>query len=502
MNTIDLRATTGAGNNADSMQRLGIIDVGSNSVRLVVFDGAARSPAYFFNEKVHCGLGTALATTGRLNAKGRHRALRAINRFALLAKGMELSSLTAVATAAVREAADGAEFCREIKSLTNVEIQVISGEEEAKLAAQGVFLGWPDAEGIVCDFGGSSTEVIEVSNRSIGRAMTVKLGHLAANLAHSPTKRKKQICKIVTNIRQQLDGNYDNLYLVGGSWRVIARLDMERSRYPLKVLNEYKMSCQSALTTVAWATKLGSERLRKKRLISSDRIHGIPVSGMVLKELIKQFAPDEIDVSAYGIREGLLYNKMPEELRALDPLIEACRHSEASSARLPGFGNKLFGFVKPLFKSTSAKTLRLVHAACLLHDVTWRSHPYYRAEISFDNATRANLGGIDHKGRIFIALALFHRYRNNRSLPSGNHTDLLCQDATRQAQILGKAMRFGAMFSVSSDDSIGKLKFRAKQHSLTLILPTGFRDIFGEIVEARFNALAQAMDCEPVVEIV
>lgn len=486
----------------NSMRRLGIIDVGSNSVRLVVFDGAARSPAYFFNEKVLCGLGISLAKTGRLDSEGRQRALRAIHRFALLAEGMKLSSLTAVATAAVREADDGLEFCQEVKTRTGVEIEIISGIEEAKLAAQGVFLGWPDAEGIVCDFGGSSTEIIEVSNQTIGRALTAKLGHLGINLNGSTKKRQKQIRNVISDIRDQLNGQYSTLFLVGGSWRVIARLDMARNHYPLKVLNEYKMSCKSVLATVNWAAKIGLKKLHHKGLVSSDRLPGLLVSRLILKEMLTQFKPDEVGVSAYGIREGLLYKKMPQELRERDPLIEACRHSEISSARLPGFGIKLFDFVKPLFKSSSDSTLRLIQAACLLHDVTWRAHPAYRAEISFDNATRANLGGIDHEGRIFIALALYHRYRNSGSELNNNYTSLLRPKIAKQAHILGKAMRFGSMFSATSLDKIGKMKFRAKKHVLILILPNAFQDIFGETVETRFNSLARAMDCEPIVEIV
>ena len=502
MEHLTVRPPAAGGADIESMRRLGIIDVGSNSVRLVVFDGAARSPAYFFNEKVHCGLGASLQHTGRLDSEGRRRALGAIKRFALLADGMGLSSLTAVATAAVREAADGRDFCEIVRSETGMEILVASGEDEARLAAQGVFLGWPDAEGIVCDLGGSSTELVEVSKRTIGRALTAKLGHLAISLNGSPAARRKLISQTISDTRKMLDGDYGTLFLVGGSWRVIARLDMERNRYPLRVLNEYRMTCESALATVSWADRLGPERLRRKGLVSSERLRGLKASGMVLKEIIAQYRPGEIGVSAYGIREGMLYQRMPEELRRRDPLIEACIHSEMSSARLPGFGAKLFRFVRPLFKSQSAECHRLVRAACLLHDVTWRAHPDYRAEISFDNATRANLGGIDHSGRIFIALALFHRYRNARGSLSADYAGLLSPEAASRAETLGKAMRFGAMFSAASADKIGRLKFRSKKHVLTLILPESFKDMYGEVVEARFESLARAMDCEPMVEVV
>ncbi len=491
--------------NPDTEERLcrtGIIDVGSNSVRLVVFDGAARAPAYFFNEKVSCGLGESLRRSGQLHPQGRERALRAIRRFSQLADGMQLSSLTAVATAAVREAFDGPGFCAEVKSLTGIDIHIASGEEEARLSAQGVFFGCPDADGIVCDFGGSSTELVEVSNRTVGRALTEKLGHLSLGMNGSTKTQRGLVRNSIARTRKLLDGDYACLFLVGGSWRVLGRLDMERNRYPLKVIENYQMTCESALSTVAWARHVGADRLRKKGLVSEERQHGINAAGLVLTELVAHYKPDLIQLSGYGLREGILYDRMPVPLRRLDPLLEACFHSEKSSARLPGFGSKLYEFVRPLFKFRDEAFHRLAYAACLLHDVTWRAHPDYRAEISFDNATRANLGGITHAARIFIALALFHRYRNSRGKPPAVYAELLNARDAEQAEILGKAMRFGAMFSATSVDRIGRLKFRSKKHVLTLILPESFQDIFGEVVEMRFHSLATAMDCEPEVEIV
>ena len=126
---------------ARALERVGVVDVGSNSVRMVVFDGAARSPAYFYNEKILAGLGKGLAQTGRLNPEGRVRALAALRRFAALADGMDLPPLTCVATAAAREAADGPDFVREVERETGLKLLVIDGAEEARLSAQGVLLG-------------------------------------------------------------------------------------------------------------------------------------------------------------------------------------------------------------------------------------------------------------------------------------------------------------------------------------------------------------------------
>ncbi|MCP4208767.1 MAG: exopolyphosphatase, partial [Shimia sp.] len=163
---------------ARALSRVGVVDVGSNSVRLVVFDGAARSPAYFYNEKIMCALGAGIADTGLLNPKGRERALAALSRFARLADSMRLNGLTAVATAAVREATDGPDFCAEVLAKTGVHIHVIDGAEEARLSAQGVLTGWPGAYGLICDIGGASMELAEINDGEVGKRVTSSLGPL------------------------------------------------------------------------------------------------------------------------------------------------------------------------------------------------------------------------------------------------------------------------------------------------------------------------------------
>ena len=486
-----------------SVRRVGVIDVGSNSVRMVVFDGAARSPAYFYNEKIMCGLGSELSQTGRLAPGGQQRALAALRRFALLARDMRLTSLICVATAAVREAADGKAFCRDVRKATGLTLAIAGGREEARLAAQGVMLGWPDADGVVCDIGGSSVELGEVGNRQVGHRVSAALGPLMVNrVTDCMAERAAHISREVSLLRTQFRLRPHSLYLVGGCCRVFARLDMERRQYPLRVLNEYRMSRGSVLATVEWIADKDPEDLRVRARTSPERIHLVMTAALILESLVTEFRPQEISVSGYGIREGLLYDRMPKRLRARDPLIEACIHAERSSARLPGRGNALFKFIKPLFRTASKERLRLIRAACLLHDVTWRAHPDYRAEICFDNATRANLGGLDHPGRVFLALALFHRYKNYR------HDSRLCQlttllspDDAGLAEIVGRAMRFGAMLAVASSEMIGSLRHQPRKGNIILSLPAAAQDIFGEVVEARFHALARAMDCKPSVQV-
>ncbi len=480
---------------ARDLSRVGVVDVGSNSVRMVVFDGAARSPAYFYNEKIMCGLGAGLAETGKLNPLGRARALAALKRFALLADGMGLAPLKVVATAAVREASDGLEFRDEVERETGLTMFVIDGTEEARLSAQGVLLGWPEASGLVCDIGGSSMELAVIGNGAVGKRVTSPLGPFRLQLIDGgAAARQRYIARILSGLKAELGGRHDRIYLVGGSWRAIARLDMERKSYPLTVLHEYRMSAQSVLETVDWIAGSDLADLRARTGTGLERMELVPMACEVLRQLIRVFKPKEIDISSYGIREGMLYEQMPERLRRRDPLIEACRFAELSAARIPGFGKKLFDFLMPLYRGVPPSRLRLIKAACLLHDTTWRAHPDYRAEACFDNATRANLGGLDHPGRVFLGLALLHRYKNSRA---GSRLEplfkLLSAEEITDAEVLGKAMRFAAMFSIENPMDAGELRFYPRKKVLELILHPARQALFGEVTLARFTALAAAL---------
>lgn len=481
---------------ARALSRVGVVDVGSNSVRLVVFDGAARSPAYFYNEKIMCGLGAGQSDTGRLNPEGRVRALAALHRFQHLAEGMGLPPLSAVATAAVRDAEDGPEFCDEVQRTTGLKLWVIDGEEEARLSAQGVLLGWPGSYGLVCDIGGSSMELAEISGGHVGRRLTSPLGPLKLrDIKGGRRGRKAHIKTVLEDLKERMGPQRDRLFLVGGSWRAIARIDMTRRGYPLKVLHEYRMTARSVRDTAKFIETSDLEALRGEAGVSSARMALVPYAIDVLNRLVRCFKPKDIAISSYGIREGLLYEQMPQRLRDRDPLIESCYFAEAKDARLPGFGKTLFRFVMPLFAKAPPARVRLIKAACLLHDVSWRAHPDYRAEVCFDYATRANLGGMKHSERVFLGLALQHRYRNKREgARFAPLYGLLDEQEQKQAEILGKAMRFGAMLVMKPDADMGHLNWISKKRRLDLILPDEARPLYGEVAEARLMSLAQTLN--------
>ncbi|EKE45439.1 phosphatase, Ppx/GppA family protein [Oceaniovalibus guishaninsula JLT2003] len=479
---------------ARALERVGVIDIGSNSVRLVVFDGAARSPAYFFNEKVMCGLGRGFAATGRLDPEGRTRALAALRRFAKLASGMGASPVIAVATAAVREASDGPEFRAEVTRETGLRMWVVNGREEARLSAQGVLLGWPGAEGLVSDIGGSSMELAKIGKGKVGARVSTRLGPLRLQGLGSKKAIRAEIEETIAAQVAEMGMHHKRLFLVGGSWRAIGRIDMERRGYPLHVLHEYRMDPADIRATIAHIHETGIDALRAQTGIGEARMALVPLASLVLGTLVRKLKPREIAVSSYGIREGMLYQQMPQHLRDRDPLIEACRFAERKDARMPGFGRALYKFVAPLFKKEPESRHRILRAACLLHDVSWRTHPDYRHEACFDNATRANLGGLTHPERVFLGLALLHRYKNSRA---GTRFEgmigILSEPEIAQAEVLGRAMRFGAMFSAQKPNDLGELRWFPKRRHLELRLSDSARDLMGEVAVARFKSLAAAL---------
>ena len=481
---------------ARALSRVGVVDVGSNSVRLVVFDGAARSPAYFYNEKIMCALGAGLGQTGRLNPEGRVRALSALKRFQTLAKGMGIPPLTVVATAAVRDASDGPDFCDDVLKETGLKIWVIDGREEARLSAQGVLLGWPGSYGLVCDIGGSSMELAEISGGRVGRRVTSQLGPLKLrDLKGGKKARRAHIKEVIEGLKEEMGDQRDRLFLVGGSWRAIAKVDMLRRNYPLHVLHEYRMTPAAVRATRDFIQSHDLEDIRAAAGVSSARMDLVPIAIDVLRQVVRTFKPKDIAVSSYGIREGMLYEQMPQRLRDRDPLIEACRFAEAKDARLQGFGKQLYTFIQPIFRNLPEPRKRIIKAACLLHDVSWRAHPDSRAEVCFDNATRANLGGLRHQERVYLGLALLHRYSNKRDGTQFEKlTGLLAPELQNEAEVVGKALRFGAMLWLQNKDEMGEFRWKPKKRELELRLAKTAEPLFGEVVMARLDSLAISLN--------
>ena len=480
------------------VDRLAVIDVGSNSVRLVVFDGAHRSPHYFFNEKVLCGLGQGLTHTGMLNPEGRLRAIAALRRFCAVLEHINLKAVVAVATEAVRRADDGAAFCAEVKSELGIDLQVITGEQEARLSAQGVLLGRPQTTGLVCDIGGSSMELAQITAGQIGLVRSSKLGPLSVmDYAQDIKTRHDYIQSAFGCLAKGFEVAPHKLYLVGGSWRVVAQLLMQCYNYPLHIVHEYEASRTQILESLDWLDMQSKDNTQS--VIPERRRVLLPAAIMVLREMLEHIHPKRILFSSYGLREGLLFEQMTPAVRGLDPLLETAKAQEQKHARFVGFGESLFDWLRPLFGDIDEKRTRLIRVSCLLHDVHWRSHPDYRADVAFGAVTRGNLGALGHKGRAYIAWCLLHRYKNRTQSDVYKQIQGLLSDKDcEQAVVVGQAIRLGAMLATGNAAHLGQLAYR--DNKVILRLPARCCDVIGEAVHKRLQDVAERLNAEKVIE--
>lgn len=476
--------------------RIGVIDVGSNSVRMVVFDGHCRMPAVLFNEKVMCALGSELPETGRLSPEGVARAQSALVRFSALAPQMRVGALAGIATAAVRDAADGPAFVAEVERRTGIRLRVLTGAEEAELAAKGVIFGNPDAEGVVVDLGGASLEFCRIEAGQTRLGLTTPLGPLRLGPGSGRgAQADREIARYLDTLGEAwaLDGG--TLHLVGGAFRALARVHMSRTGYPLAVLHEYEIPAAEALGLAKWAMKVDEDALGTLK-ISAARRANLPFTGRLLSHLIRVLGPGRIRISAFGLREGVCLETMAAGLHESDVLLAGAREQERRRARAPGFGDELADWVAALFDPLDPAEERLMRCAALLADVNWRTHPDYRATNCWETVTRVTLSDIGHKGRVFVAAALVARYKSARKAGDAVPAiGLLSPAEQARATQVGLALRLGGVLSGSAPGVLAYAQARRTNGALTLALHGPAAPFAGEEVEKRTAALARSLDC-------
>ena len=472
-----------------------VVDIGSNSVRLVVYDGLRRSPAPVFNEKILCGLGRGVAIGGRLDEKGIVRALAALRRFRTLARQIGAKQMFAVATAAAREAVNGPDFIDEAEKALGVNIAVLTGKEEARYAALGVIAGIPEADGVAGDLGGGSLELIDIKDGKLRDGITLPIGplRLIDMSGGSIVKARKIVddyfskAKILERLRGRV------FYAVGGTWRNLGKLHMAQNHYPLHVLHSYRMTRTQASGVANLISGLSPSTLKSIREVSRSRSDTMPYGALVLERLLEHGKASAVEMSVYGVREGLLYAKLPRRKRETDALLSSCWDFARRYARSPehelelcDWTDQIFGSV--ILKETPAER-RLRYAACLLADIGWRAHPDYRAERSLGMISQAAFVGIDHPGRVFLALTVFYRYEGEDNDDGLNR--LLDDDANARAHLLSNVFRLAYILSAAMPGALPKIGLRfGDNKTLILRLPKKLSDLMGERVEKRLQILA------------
>ena len=501
---VDVKPSEFAPGRLPNSKPIAVIDIGSNSVRLVVYEALSRALTPLFNEKAMCGLGKTLATTGRLTDEAIDQALRALKRFRALADQMAVSDVLVIATSAARDAQNGLEFLTKAEEICRVPIELISGEREAFLSAMGVTSGIWRPDGVVGDLGGGSLELIEVHDHHIGTGISLPLGGLRLRDASGKSLKKAE--KLV---RESLEsaklprGHMRDFYAVGGTWRALARIHMAQRSYPLHVMHGYVIPARDIVDFARILQRADSDSLDGIAAIASERRPLLAYGAMVLEQVVRELKPERVVFSALGVREGLLYEKLPETVRAEDPLLVAAQELGLLRSRSPQHGLELIAWTDALFSQIdsdeSDDERRLRRAACLLADIGWRAHPDYRGEQSLSIIAHAAFIGIDHPGRAFLGLAAYFRHAGlvDDHL-SPKIRELITARTFQRARIFGAALRVAYLVSASMPGVLPQAPIRVEGGRLILdLLRSHKSDLASERVVSRLRTLARLVGLQP-----
>jgi exopolyphosphatase/guanosine-5'-triphosphate,3'-diphosphate pyrophosphatase len=477
-----------------------VIDIGSNSVRLVVYESLGRSLVSVFNEKALCGLGREVQSTGLLAPDAVAKALTSLRRFRALLRIQKVGRVYAIATAACRDATNGPDFIAKAERICGVQIDILSGPREAKLSALGVISGIHDPDGIVGDLGGGSLELIDVRGNRVRSGVTLPLGSLALqDASHKSLKRAENIVRDAISDADLLKGGRGRtFYAVGGTWRALARIHIVQSGYPLKVMHGYSIPAADALDFAQRLRRLAaSDRLADIEVVSDARRPLLTYAALVLEYVIRVAKPKTIVFSTFGVREGLFYEMLPAAERSEDGLICAAQNLNRLLSRSARHADELVEWTDRLARVVhlreTAEDRRLRHAACLLSDIGWRVHPDHRGEETLSLITNGNFGSISHQGRAFVALAVFYRYAglSEQNEPPETIRELLPPAMDERARLLGAAFRVAHLISAARPGVLPATHFRSRGRKLMLVFEHQMVDLVADRVGSRFKQLAR-----------
>jgi exopolyphosphatase/guanosine-5'-triphosphate,3'-diphosphate pyrophosphatase len=473
-----------------------IIDIGSNSIRLCVYDGLIRTPTPMFNEKVLCGLGQGLDGSGALNPEGVPMAKAALGRFVSLAKAMGVARLDVLATAAVREAKDGRAFVADIERETGAKITILSGEEEAKMAALGVMCGKPGMTGLVADLGGGSLDLVEVDHGGFGSFASLPLGVLRI-LEKAGEDRAKGLDYVEKHLNKidWISGMQGRpLYAVGGAWRALARICIAQTGYPLQVLDNFTIGRRDAIELIDLISRQSKKSLEKFAAIPKKRVATLPQASLLLLHLLLLAKPERLIFSVYGLREGQFYKYLPEALKAEDPLVAACRDLARRLGRFAEHADEIMVWSSPLFPNESLEQERLRMAAALLSDAFWNEHPDYRAEQAFLRTFRMPFMGLEHHERAFLALSMFARHAGSPDAAYAQQARaMISEEEGRRAEQLGMVLRLAHVITGGTPGLLPHLRLTQALGELSMSAPKDHPVYEGEAIEKALERLARSL---------
>lgn len=476
-------------------EKIAVIDIGSNSCRMVIYEQSGAALIPYFNEKTMAGLGRDLSQTGRLSPTGQELALKTFHRFRAITSSLNIKNIRAVATAAVREADDGSEFKRRAEKILGVPITVLTGADEGRMSALGVEVGFIQPAGLIADLGGTSMEVRPVGGDAKGESFL--LGPLAreedAELTFS--KRLKVIKKILSKSKFSVPSNKGHLYAVGGAWRNVAAVHMMLRNYPLRVAHGYRMTQDDVDDVIEAADLAQSDKLTREQLlgVSKRRFDTLPHAALLLKGLMQKIETKDVVFSSFGLRDGVAADG--REICGNAGLLDAVPLFLRASPQSLAFGQELYNFIEPISKNLH-RNETLLRAICMMADAGARMHPDHRAQLVYEQVLRAPLPSLNHSERLYAANAAASRY-TFKFKEDPRYARLMGMGSKRRSKVLGTAMRLASVYSGRSGPILASAKIEVEEKALCMRVERDYSDLVSETVERRLGQLAGLMKLHP-----
>lgn len=473
---------------------IAIIDIGSNSVRMVVYHALKRVPLPLFNEKYMCALGKGLAKTGKLNPAGVKEAEGAIARFLVMANRLQVASLDILATAAVRDATNGDAFVKNLEKTHGIDITVISGEREAELAAKAILSSFHEPMGISADLGGGSMELASVERTRVGDRVSCHLGSLRIlDTTDGKRERMEELIKSeLKSIKWLKDSAPPAIYAIGGGFRALAKLHMKKTSYPLDIVHEYVMSKRAVGQMREKLLELTPEEIRAQSGISEKRAATMMPTALVLHQLMQTSGAPEVRFSVSGIREGFFYDLLDARQQKEDALVASANDLAALIGRTGSYGRELFEWMSPLFPNEPIAWVRIRRGLCKLSELAWSIDPNFRASWAYQRIIQSSLKGIDHKERLMLALALYYRY-TSRWRGDKSEIKLLDERERQWARCVGLSANLAFQLSGGRAGNLYHARIRYHDAQVHLTLDEEASPLRTEAVEKRVLGLGEAL---------
>ena len=490
-----------------------VIDIGSNAVRLVIYDGFNRCPMKTHTERLICGLGRSIQNTGCLDPEGVQQAMDSLARFSGILDTLKIKNVIPIATAALRDADDGQKFVDMVEERFGIRINVISGIEEARLSALGVMAGFGHiTSGVVGDFGGGSLELISIENNKIQEQTTLPLGALRILALKTEKERKAYIQEHLSGLKLLKNNVKTNFYVLGGAWRSIGKAHIHMTNYPIHVLDHYNMKYTKAQEFTTLLSQQSPASLERMAGMSKRRVKDIPPAALVMSHVLRHLKPQNVYFSGTGLREGAIYNQLSAAEQKRHPLLTSCMDVSSKSNRL---GNtKPFQFMAkwlaPLFKNTKIEDFDTVlESACLLSDLGWYEHEDHRAAHAYQRILRFPLYGMSHTTRAILALAIYVRYQGYlRRVPRSEKTQeeitapaqsVLTRSQVDLAVQLGLSIRMAHLLTGSVLPLLKFAELRLTDKVLRLVLTGKAIALSGNVIQDSLEDLAKFYKCRPMI---